>query len=148
MSLLLIAFSPFRVWILVLRQIIYKRTSLTAGKALSSKGWMAFSGTHSLLIHIHSTRKEIVYSKLHFTYHTWKVYLSPWNFELRVNLFDSLSLISSTYHWFIDAKRHWKYNAVILMTSYFVEHNAVKIIFFSQIGNFPCIVFPCRVTTR
>ena len=77
------------------------------------------------------TRREIVYSKLHFTYHTWKVYLSPWNFELRVNLFDSPSLISSTYHWFIDAKRHWKCNAVILMMPYFVEHNAVKIIFFS-----------------
>ena len=78
-----------------------------------------------------TTRREIVYSKLHFTYHTWKVYLSPWNFELRVNLFDSPSLISSTYHWFIDAKRHWKCNAVILMMPYFVEHNAVKIIFFS-----------------
>ena len=76
------------------------------------------------------TRREIVYSKLHFIYHTWKVYLSPWNFELRVNLFDSPSLISSTYHWFIDAKRHWKCNAVILMMPYFVEHNAVKIIFF------------------
>ena len=77
------------------------------------------------------TRREIVYSKLHFICHTWKVYLSPSNSELRVNLFDSPSLISSTYHWFIDAKRHWKCNAVILMMPYFVEHNAVKIIFFS-----------------
>ena len=89
-----------------------------------------------------TAQREIVYSKLHFICHTWKVYPSPWNFELRVNLFDSPSLISSTYHWFIDAKRHWKCNAVILMMPYFVEHNAVKIIFFSsQIGNFPCIVF-------
>ena len=78
-----------------------------------------------------TAQREIVHSKLHFTYHTWKVYLSPWNFELRVNLFDSPSLISSTYHWFIDAKRHWKCNAVILMMPYFVEHNAVKIVFFS-----------------
>ena len=78
-----------------------------------------------------TAQREIVHSKLHFIYHTWKVYLSPWNFELRVNLFDSPSLISSTYHWFIDAKRHWKYYAVILMMPYFVEHNAVKIIFFS-----------------
>ena len=77
-----------------------------------------------------TAQREIVYSKLHFICHTWKVYLSPWNFELRVNLFDSPSLISSTYHWFIDAKRHWKCNAVILMMPYFVEHNAVKIIFF------------------
>ena len=77
-----------------------------------------------------TAQREIVYSKLHFTYHTWKVYLSPWNFELRVNLFDSPSLISSTYHWFIEAIRHWKYYAVILMMPYFVEHNAVKIIFF------------------
>ena len=77
-----------------------------------------------------TAQREIVHSKLHFICHTWKVYLSPWNFELRVNLFDSPSLISSTYHWFIDAKRHWKYYAVILMMPYFVEHNAVKIIFF------------------
>ena len=89
-----------------------------------------------------TAQREIVYSKLHFICHTWKVYPSPWNFELRVNLFDSPSLISSTYHWFIDVKRHWKYYAVILMTPYSVEHNAVKIILFSsQIGNFPCIVF-------
>ena len=134
-------FYPFRVWILVLRQITYKRTSPTAGKALSSKGWMAFSGTH--------LQHEIVsYSKLHFICHTWKVYLSPWNFDLRINLFYSPSLISLTYHWFVDAKRHWKYNAVILLTSCFVEHNAVKIVFFSQIGNLPCIFFSCRVTTR
>ena len=77
-----------------------------------------------------TAQREIVYSKLHFICHTWKVYPSPWNFELRVNLFDSPSLISSTYHWFIEAKRHWKYYAVILMMPYFVEHNAVKIIFF------------------
>ena len=97
---------------------------------------MAFSGTY--------LQHEIVHSKLHFICHTWKVYLSPWNSELRVNLFDSPSHILSTYHWFIDAKRHWKYNAVILMTSYFVEHNAVKIVFFQSNREF----FSCWVTTR
>ena len=89
-----------------------------------------------------TTRKEIVHSKLHFICHTWKVYLSPWNFELRVNLFDSPSLISSTYHWFIDAKTALKILRRDFDDALFCRAQCSQNNFFSsQIGNFPCIVF-------
>ena len=89
-----------------------------------------------------TAQREIVYSKLHFICHTWKVYPSPWNFELRVNLFDSPSLISSTYHWFIDVKRHWKILRRDFDDALFCRAQCSQNNFFSsQIGNFPCIVF-------